>query len=72
MKQNDPQSRISELEQKITHLDKFIEDLNDIVIKQWQNIKQFENQLAHIRDRLLAIETREGSKDPKDGTPPHY
>tara|TARA_B100001093_G_scaffold332166_1_gene317178 strand:+ start:678 stop:896 length:219 start_codon:yes stop_codon:yes gene_type:complete len=72
MKKNNTACRISELEQQLAHQENTIEELNVSVVKQWQTIKNLEDKLLYLQDRLLSIETGQSLKGLKDELPPHY
>ena len=72
MKKNTTACRISELEQQLAHQENTIEELNASVIEQWQLIKNLEDKLIHLQDRLLSIEAGQSLKELKDELPPHY
>ena len=72
MKKNTTACRISELEQRLAHQENTIEELNGSVIEQWQSIKNLEDKLLHLQDRLLSIEAGQSLKEFKDELPPHY
>ena len=72
MKKNTTACRISELEQQLAYQENTIEELNASVIEQWQLIKNLEDKLIHLQDRLLSIEAGQSLKEFKDELPPHY
>ena len=72
MKKNTTACRISELEQQLAHQENTIEELNGSVIEQWQLIKNLEDKLRHLQDRLLSIEAGQSLKEFEDELPPHY
>jgi SlyX protein len=67
------EERISELEMKMSFQDKTIDELNNVIIKQQQQIdllqKQFEAVQTRLRETLAATP---GSEFPQFEKPPHY
>lgn len=67
------EERICELEMKLSFQDNTIDELNNVIIKQQQQIellqKQFEVVQARLRETLAASP---GSEFPQFEKPPHY
>ena len=65
--------RISDLEMRVVHQDRTIDDLNDMVAKQWTAIEQLNQQFARLKDRIGAMESSGTATKPEDEPPPpHY
>ena len=65
--------RISDLEMRVVHQDRTIDDLNDMVAKQWIAIEQLNQQFTRLKDRISAIESTGTATKPEDeAPPPHY
>lgn len=65
--------RISDLEMRVVHQDRTIDDLNDMVAKQWIAIEQLNQQFTRLKDRIGAIESAGTATKPEDeAPPPHY
>ena len=65
--------RISNLEIRIAHQDRTIDDLNEMVAKQWTSIEQLNQQFSLLKDRLVAVESSSKVSKPEDEPPPpHY
>lgn len=65
--------RISDLEMRVVHQDRTIDDLNDMVAKQWIAIEQLNQQFTRLKDRIGAIEsTGTATKSEDEAPPPHY
>ena len=65
--------RISDLEMRVVHQDRTIDDLNDMVAKQWIAIEQLNQQYFRLKDRLVAVESSSKVSKPEDEPPPpHY
>jgi len=68
----DTDSRLTELEIRLTHYEDMIESLNQVVIEQGNDIHVLKVQLKHLNKKLKSAQ---GSvlADEKDETPPpHY
>ncbi len=68
----DPQQRLMALESHIAHQDGTIEDLSEMVNKQWTEIEALRRTISHLQDRLLRIEGDLEPGQPDDQPPPHY
>ena len=63
---------ITALESRIAHQDGTIDDLNEMVNKQWAEIEALRRDLAELRARLARVEGDIGPSQPDDLPPPHY
>ena len=63
------EARIDELEVRLTHHDKTIAELNEVITTQWKAIEALERQLRRLNDELRDLETQEA---PPITKPPHY
>ena len=65
--------RISNLEIRIAHQDRTIDDLNEMVANQLTSIEQLNQQFSLLKDRLVAVESSGTVSKPEDEPPPpHY
>jgi SlyX protein len=62
--------RLNELEIRISHQDKTIADLNDMITAQWKKIEALERQLRRLGEELEAMDSSEGPA--ANQKPPHY
>ena len=69
---NGLEDRITALESHIAHQDGTIDDLNEMVNKQWAEIEALRRDLAELRARLGRVEGDVGPSQPDDLPPPHY
>ena len=69
---NGLEDRITALESHIAHQDGTIDDLNEMVNKQWAEIEALRRDLAELRARLARVEDDVGPSQPDDLPPPHY
>ena len=64
--------RIDALEMRLVHQDEIIEDLNDTVIRQWQQIDLLTHRVTRLGDRLAAAKEGSGLDPEQEPPPPHY
>ena len=69
---NGLEDRITALESHFAHQDGTIDDLNEMVNKQWAEIEALRRDLAELRARLARVEDDVGPSQPDDLPPPHY
>ncbi len=60
--------RIAELEMRLSHQDKALADLNDMVLAQWRKIEALERQLNRMGEEMQDV----GSSAVPVDKPPHY
>jgi SlyX protein len=64
------EQRIDELEMRVTHQDKTISELNDVITAQWKQLEAMERQLRRLGEEL---EARDSVEVPAaNQKPPHY
>ena len=63
--------RLTELELKLAHQQQALDDLSDMVTRQWQVIDKLQRELRRLNDQLMDLEET-GKAAPKDQPPPHY
>lgn len=75
------ESKINALEETIAHQDKQIQDLNDVVTKQWSEIDMLKKQLMKLGSKIEEVEgiAKESGSDGLSvieeaalNKPPHY
>jgi uncharacterized coiled-coil protein SlyX len=59
--------RVTELEIKVTHLERLVETLNSVLIAQRGELDALAKRVAALEDQLHAA-----LDEPTDGPPPHY
>jgi SlyX protein len=69
---NELEERLTALESHIAHQDGTIEDLHDMVNRQWTEIEALRREIAQLSGRLLRIEGEMETPQPDDQPPPHY
>ena len=65
------ESRITELEIKISYTGDLVEELNRIVYRQQQQIDFLANELRSLRDQVQNAQPNE-QRNLRDDIPPHY
>ncbi len=65
------ESRLAEIEVKLSFNEDLLEALNQTVYRQQQQIDQLQKELQAVREQIRASLPAE-SRDALDETPPHY
>ena len=65
MREND--ERLIDLEERLMHQDKLLEQLNEIVTAQQGEIESLRRELVRLREQLA-----QGATEDVDEPPPHY
>ena len=68
----DTSLRLNELEAHIAHQDSTIDDLNQVILEQWNEIKALNEKLARLDAKVQTIEQSAEVNEPQDPPPPHY
>ena len=66
------ESRISELEAKLTLAEDLLEALNRTAYRQQQQIDRLEREIRALRDQVEASSAAGEPRTPADEVPPHY
>ena len=66
------ESRLAEIEIKLSYSEDLLEQLNRTVFRQQQQIEQLQQELRALRQQLRTDDSSAGSSDLRDETPPHY
>lgn len=69
----DPETRLTELEFVVTHLQRTIHDLNEVIIDQGKRIDTLQRETRLIASDIRQV--RDSSREPRraeDEIPPHY
>jgi SlyX protein len=64
------ESRLAEIEIKLSFSEELLEELNRTVFRQQQQIERLQRELSALRER--ADGSSAAPRDPSDETPPHY
>ena len=65
------ESRLDELEAKLSFAEDLIETLNLTVFRQQEQIDRMQQQIRLLHEQLLAVRPKE-ERDLRDEIPPHY
>ncbi len=65
------ESRITDLEIKISYTEDLVDELNRIVYRQQQQIDLLANEVKSLRDQVQAAQPNE-TRSLRDELPPHY
>ena len=68
----DIHQRLDELETHVTHQDSVIDELSEVSLKQWTEIKTLTDQLNHLTHKLQEVENGISSPPEEDVPPPHF
>lgn len=66
----DPEHRLTELEIKASFTEDLLDQLNQVVVRQQQQIDRLERELAGLRETLPEPGT--GPRNLRDDLPPHW
>ncbi len=73
MTSSDENEKLADLEVQVAHQTKLLDELNEIVRKQWNEIDKLTRSVTHLADRLLNIEEANKKGTPgEEPPPPHY
>jgi len=65
-------ARLDALEIRIVHQDDVIDELSEVSLKQWTEIKTLTDQLDHLTNKLQELESGISSPPEEDVPPPHF
>lgn len=65
-------NRVTELEILVTHLQRDMHALHDVVLEQQKQIEMLNGTLKRVDHRLGTLEEGESERDPSEERPPHY
>jgi SlyX protein len=64
-------NRFNQLEMTIAEQDQSIQDLSDMVNRQWQEIEKLQARLTHTQSRIISLEENAPASSSVE-KPPHY
>jgi uncharacterized coiled-coil protein SlyX len=67
--QDSDRGRIDDIEVRLTHHERTIAELNEIVSEQWRRIDLLERQLTQMREEVRNLAPQNTGEEPP---PPHY
>ena len=66
-------NKIIALEEKITHIQHMLDDLNIVVFRQGETIENLNNHIKELKEKLENLKSPQSSQDLiNDDKPPHY
>lgn len=65
---NDLEARIMELEMTVTHQERTISELSDVVAEQWSQIEALKREMTRLEETKADVDP----DDEADRRPPHY
>ena len=65
-------ARLDALEIRIVHQDSIIDELSEVSLNQWTEIKTLTDQLDHLTNKLQEVENGISSSPEEDVPPPHF
>lgn len=66
------EDRLTELEARLAFQDKTIEDLNEVVSKQWAELDQLKRKLGMVQEQLQDVVDHPALANAPEPPPPHY
>lgn len=67
------EQRVSELESLFLHLQRTVQDLNDVLLDQHRQLTAVQSQMDRVlRDVDSLVQVQERPRRPEDEKPPHY
>ena len=66
------ESRLAEIEIKLSFSEDMLEELNRTVFRQQQQIEVLQKELRALRQQLQSDDTQAAPRDLRDEIPPHY
>ena len=66
------ETRVTELEIRLTHLEETIEVLNRTIIKQHDEIDLLKLQVAMLEKKIKAAQSSQVAHESEETPPPHY
>jgi SlyX protein len=66
------ESRLAEIEIKLSFSEDLLEALNRTVFRQQQQIEQLQQELRALRQQLKSDDSPAAPRDLREETPPHY
>lgn len=71
-KREDMEQRLTDIETHFMHLDRSVQELNDVVYRQQQTIDRLEKELREMREQFLVVAPSLVRAPEDEEPPPHY
>jgi len=65
-------SRLDDLEMRLAHHERMIDDLNQTITAQWKDIDRLKREVDRLNDRLANAEAALGPDPGDEPPPPHW
>jgi len=65
-------ARLNDLEIRITHLERGLQELSDVLIRQQNELDRCVERSRVLADRLAALQDSDDESAPPSERPPHY
>ena len=72
MSNDDLKARVSELETQLAFQDDLLQSLNQVIIRQEEQLFEFAQQLKSLREQVAAMSAESGKANGEEPPPPHY
>ena len=72
MSKDDLNARIAELETTLAFQDDLLQSLNQVVIRQEEQILQITRELKSLREQVASMSPEPGISNSEEAPPPHY
>ncbi|MBI1919969.1 MAG: SlyX family protein [Geobacter sp.] len=66
------EQRLTDIETHFMHLDRSVQELNDVVYRQQQTIDRLEKELREMREQFLVVAPSLVRAPEDEEPPPHY
>jgi len=64
--------RLETLEFKIAHLERGLQELSDVVVRQQQDLERLQAQIKQLADQLRSVQDQAALPEDPHQVPPHY
>lgn len=65
-------SRLEALEFKVAHLERGLQELSDVIVRQQADFDRLQGQFRRLADQLLSLQDQAELPEDPDQVPPHY
>jgi uncharacterized coiled-coil protein SlyX len=65
-------ARLNDLESRITHLERGLQDLSDVLVRQQKELDRAVERAKSLADRLAELQDDAEGSVAREETPPHY
>lgn len=66
------EQRLTDIESHFMHLERAVQELNDVVYRQQQTIDRLEKELREMREQFLVVAPSLVKTPEEEEPPPHY